>query len=265
VNLYAGLQLILPGEVAPAHQHAAAALRFVVEGHGAYTAVSGEHTIMAPGDLVLTPSWAFHDHGNTSDDPMIWLDGLDLPLINHVHANFFSGAFDHPQEELVAADTTTRLYAAGRLTPQWRTWNESYSPVINYPWEQTSRILADAAAIGEGSPYDGVIFEYTNPYTGGPVLPTLGCSIQLLPAGLHTKAHRHTVSAVYHVVRGIGTTIVDDVTIDWGEHDTFVVPGWTVHEHVNHSGEDAVLFSFTDAPVLRALGFEREAAASTGA
>jgi gentisate 1,2-dioxygenase len=261
VNLYAGLQLILPGEVAAAHQHAAAALRFVIEGEGAYTAVNGEHTIMRPGDLVLTPSWAFHDHGNTSDGPMVWLDGLDLPLINHMHANFFNGAFEHSQEELVAADTTTRLYAAGRLSPQWRSWGESYSPVINYPWARTGQILADAAAIGEGSPYDGVIFEYTNPYTGGAVLPTIGCSIQLLPAGLHTEAHRHTVSAVYHVVRGVGTTIVDGVTIEWGEHDTFVVPGWALHEHVNHSAEDAVLFSFTDAPVLRALGFEREAAA----
>src|SRR5207249_3790538 len=130
---------------------------------------------------------------------------------------------------VVAADTTTRLYAAGRLTPQWRRWRESYSPVINYPWAQTGQILAEAAAIGEGSPYDGVIFEYTNPYSGGPVLPTIGCSIQLLPAGLHTESHRHTVSAVYHVVRGLGTTIVDGVTIDWDEHDTFVVPGWAVH------------------------------------
>jgi gentisate 1,2-dioxygenase len=260
VNLYAGLQLILPGEVATAHQHAAAALRFVIEGEGAYTAVSGERTIMRPGDLVLTPAWAFHDHGNTSDCPMIWLDGLDLPLINHMHANFFGGALEHSQEELVPVDSTTRLYAAGRLNPQWRSWREAYSPVVNYPWTQTAQILAGAAAVGEGSPHDGVIFDYTNPYSGGPVLPTMSCSIQLLSAGLHTEAHRHTVSAVYHVVRGAGTTIVDGVTIDWAEHDTFVVPGWKVHEHVNHSGDDAVLFSFTDAPVIRALGFERETA-----
>src|SRR5258707_11681050 len=110
---------------------------------------SSDLTIMRPGDLVLTPSWAFHDHGNTSDGPMVWLDGLDLPLINHMHANFFNGAFEHSQEELVAADTTTRLYAAGRLSPQWRSWSESYSPVINYPWARTGQILADAAAIGE--------------------------------------------------------------------------------------------------------------------
>src|SRR6185312_17321400 len=75
-SLYAGLQLILPGEVARAHRHAASALRFILEGHGAYTAVDGERTYMQPGDFVITPSWTFHDHGNTTDTPMVWLDGL---------------------------------------------------------------------------------------------------------------------------------------------------------------------------------------------
>ena len=66
-SLYAGLQLILPGEVAPSHRHTQSALRFVVDGEGAYTAVDGERTTMRPGDFIITPSWTWHDHGNTGD------------------------------------------------------------------------------------------------------------------------------------------------------------------------------------------------------
>src|SRR5439155_26674369 len=56
-SLFAGLQLIMPGEIAPAHRHTQSALRFIIEGHGAYTAVDGERTAMEPGDFVITPSW----------------------------------------------------------------------------------------------------------------------------------------------------------------------------------------------------------------
>ena len=71
-SLYAGLQLILPGEVAPSHRHTQSALRFIVEGEGAYTAVDGERTIMREGDFVITPTWTWHDHGNEFDEA----DGL---------------------------------------------------------------------------------------------------------------------------------------------------------------------------------------------
>src|SRR5499427_11020596 len=87
-SLYAGLQLILPGEVAPAHRHTQSALRFVVEGRGAYTAVNGERTTMAPGDFIITPSWTWHDHGNDTQEPMVWLDGLDIPIVKLLSASF---------------------------------------------------------------------------------------------------------------------------------------------------------------------------------
>src|SRR5690606_31200682 len=70
-SLYAGLQLILPGEIAPAHRHSQSALRFIMHGSGAYTAVNGEKVFMNVGDFVITPSWTFHDHGNPSDEPMV--------------------------------------------------------------------------------------------------------------------------------------------------------------------------------------------------
>jgi gentisate 1,2-dioxygenase len=229
--LYAGLQLVLPGEIAGPHRHSQAALRFIVEGDGGHTTVDGERTIMRAGDMVLTPSWTVHDHGNESDGPMIWLDGLDVPIVNPLEATFFEDLGDEPQE--VTAER---------------------APAITYPWERTEEELRGA----EATATDGVILEYTNPVTGGSVLPTMGCSVQLLAPGLHTEAHRHTSSAVYHAVRGSGATIVDGRRLEWEEKDTFALPTWAVHEHVNHSGDEAILFSFTDAPVLRALGLQRE-------
>src|SRR5499425_2582599 len=87
-SLFAGLQLIMPGEVAPAHRHSQSALRFIIEGHGAYTAVEGERTMMQPGDFVITPSWTWHDHGNETSEPMVWLDGLDIPIVRLLDASF---------------------------------------------------------------------------------------------------------------------------------------------------------------------------------
>jgi gentisate 1,2-dioxygenase len=265
-NLYAALQLILPGEVAPAHRHGAAALRFVIEGSGAYTAVEGEKTTMRPGDLVLTPSWAWHDHGNETDEPMIWLDGLDLPLINALEANFFESYPGEQRHPLTRPDdASAQLYASGRLNPTWTgAWSQPHSPILNYPWSRTEAVLRQAAAIGDGSPWDGVRFEYVNPITGGPTMPTIACYAQLLAAGRETSAHRHTSAAVYHVVRGCGHTLVDGVRLEWGPRDTFAVPGWAVHRHAVEAGEDATLFSFDDAPVHRALGLYREAAVEDG-
>lgn len=257
--LYAGLQLVLPTERAPRHRHAASALRFVVEGCGGYTTVNGERAVMRPGDLVLTPNWAWHAHGNDSGDPMVWLDGLDLPLINALEANFFEDGPEEPEAPTGSDGASARLYAGGRLNPTWTAWQQPYSPVINYPWARTEEILADVARDTDGSPTDGIRFEYTNPYTGGSALPTLGCFMQALAPGRHTQAHRHTTSAVYHVVRGHGCSIIDGERIEWHPRDTFALPGWAVHEHVNGSSDEpAVLFSFTDDPVLRALGYYRE-------
>jgi gentisate 1,2-dioxygenase len=258
-NLYAGLQLLLPGETAPQHRHTAAALRLIVEGEGAYTTVEGERTIMRPGDLVLTPNWLWHDHGNETDREVIWLDGLDIPLVNAMEASFFDPVGGGKQELTKPVDGSARLFGGARLNPVGQRWEQPYSPLLNYPWARTEPLLREVGGEASADPAEGVILEYVNPYTGGPVLPTMSCRVQLLAGGLHTAAHRHTTSAVYHAIRGSGTTIVDGQPLRWQERDTFAVPGWCTHEHVNDSAsDDAVLFSFTDDPVLRPLGLYRE-------
>ena len=258
-RLYAGKQLVLPGEIAPAHSHAASAIRLVVEGNGAFTAVDGERAKMAPGDLVLTPAWTTHDHGNDTSEPMIWLDGLDLPMVNDLECSFFNEGDKKAQPLTRPDDASERQYAHGSMRPSWVSWSKNHSPVLKYPWETAETILRDAwADRAPGTPYDGIRFEYSNPITGGAVLPTMACYAQLLAPKQHTAAHRHTSSAVYHVVRGSGTSIIDGKALAWKERDTFALPGWAAHEHVNDSSEPALLFSFTDEPALRALGFAHE-------
>jgi gentisate 1,2-dioxygenase len=259
-TLYAGLQLILPGEIARTHRHTAAALRFIVEGHGAYTAVDGERTLMNPGDLVLTPNWTWHDHGNESAEPMVWLDGLDLPLVNTLDAMFFEEYAATVQPVTKPLDDSRRKYAQGTLLPAYERQLGNYSPLLNYTWERTRAALVELAAQEAGSAYDGVILEYVNPRTGGPVMPTMACYAQLLPPGFHGRARRRSISAVFHVVEGEGYTQVGHQRLAWEAKDTFCVPSWAPYQHVNTSSrEPALLFSFTDDPVLRALGLYREA------
>jgi len=258
-TLQANIQMVLPGEVAPAHRHSAAALRFVMEGGGAYTAVDGEKTIMNPGDLVITPNWTWHDHGNQSGRPIIWQDGLDVPLVNAVDGMFFE-AYPYMQQEYTRpVDQSTRAFAQGGLRPTWEKLAKPYSPLLNYTWEQTRETLGHMAGDAPGTPWDGIFMEYVNPHTGGPIMPTIGAHAQLLRPGEHTQAHRHTMDVVYQVVEGSGYSIVNGVRFDWEEHDIFVIPKWAMHEHANPSGSaPACLFSYNDGPAMQALGLYRE-------
>ncbi len=259
-SLYAGIQVIVPGETAKAHRHSSAAFRFIIEGKGAYTTVNGERVHMHPGDLLLTPGWHWHDHEHEGEGPMLWLDGLDYPLVNKLEAGFFELYNERQQEITQPDDFSSRQFLHGRLTPAWLRPQGQNSPVGNYLWTETEKAFAGIADLATGSQIEGIVLEYTNPWTGGPVMPTIGCRISRLIPGFHGQAHRHTPSTIYHVVRGEGVTVVDGVLLEWGQHDVFAVPGWTTYEHINSSSsQDAILFAFTDEPVLRSLGLYREA------
>jgi gentisate 1,2-dioxygenase len=258
-TLFAGIQIVMPGEVARAHRHTMAALRFVIESEGGYTNVNGEPIPMLPGDLVLTPNWAWHDHANDTDQPMIWLDGLDAPLVRMLEAAFQEDFPDERQELSAASGLSQIKYGAGALRPVGEPPPERYSPLMHYAWAETRRALDGFARMDRGTPHDGVIMEYTNPLTGGAVMPTIACFAQRLGPGERTEAHRHTSSTVYHVVEGTGCSIVGGQSLEWQPRDTFCVPNWTSHQHVNLSStEPAYLFSFSDIPVLRALDLLRE-------
>jgi gentisate 1,2-dioxygenase len=257
-TLLANLQIILPGEVARSHRHSASALRLVIEGTGAYTAVDGERSYMDPGDFVTTPNWTWHDHGNESDGPMIWLDGLDVPFIQMTETNFYE-VYEAEQFPIANPDDMSiRMYGGGALRPTWVKHNQYYSPLLNYKFTKTYETLKAMAEETDGSPYDGISVEYTNPMNGGPALATMYCFASLLKPGMHTKAHRHTGGTIYHVIKGKGSTIIDGKTFRWDEKDTFVVPSSAMHEHIAET--EAVLFAYSDAAVLGPLGLYRESA-----
>ncbi|WP_068085193.1 cupin domain-containing protein [Novosphingobium rosa] len=260
--LYSGLQTMAPGECASSHRHSASALRFIMEGSGAFTNVDGHKMTLGRNDFVLTPNGTWHEHGVAEDGTnCIWQDGLDIPLMNALDANFYEVHPDLQQVVSFPVNDSLGMWAGTALRPAGEMWRKPYSPLLKYEWGPTYESLLRYAAVSEGSPYDGLLMEYVNPHTGGPVMPTLGASMQLLRAGFHTKAHRHTGSFVYQCAKGHGYSIINGQRFDWQERDIFVVPSWAWHEHVNLSdSEDACLFTFNDLPVMRSLGLWREEA-----
>jgi gentisate 1,2-dioxygenase len=254
-TLYAGLQLILPGEIAPAHRHTQSALRFVIEGQGAYTAVDGERTLMNPGDFIITPSWTWHDHGNDSDKPMVWLDGLDVPLVAMLDAGF---AETYNAEKQLASrpegDALAR-YGSGLLPVDYKPATKT-SPIFNYPYGRTREALETLCRAREIDPWHGIKLRYVNPATGDWAMPTMATFMQLLPKGFSTQPYRSTDAVIYVAVEGEGETRIGDTVFAWKPLDVFVVPGWTTHSH--HPTGEAVMFSFSDRPIHEKLDLWRE-------
>jgi gentisate 1,2-dioxygenase len=254
-TLYAGLQLIMPGEVAPAHRHTQSALRFVIEGAGAYTAVDGEKTLMQPGDFVITPGWTWHHHGHEANGPMVWLDGLDIPIVG-----FFNSTFreDHGRAEAAltrpVGDALAR-YGSGLLPVGWKPGSLN-SPVFNYPWARTREALQALARAGAPDAHLGHLMRYVNPADGGWAMPTLATMIRLLPAGFATWPYRSSDAMVFVAVEGHGALRVGEQRFVMQPHDIVVVPGWL--PYTLHADGDFVLFSYSDRVAQEKLGFFRE-------
>lgn len=258
-TLSTAVQLLLPGECAPAHRHSPAAIRFIMQGHGAYTTVEGEKCPMEPGDLILTPSWTWHDHGSEGAGPVMWMDGLDIPLIRALDTMFYEPFPEDRQPVSKALGDSRQRYDAGGLKPAWTRPRPDLPPLVHYKWEDTDAALKRLAAV-DASPFDDVAMEYINPATGGSALRTIACWIQLIRPGVHTQAHRQTSSAVYHVFAGQGFSVIAGQRFDWAKGDFFVVPPWAWHEHAQVGSQEAILFSIHDTPVFEALGLYREEA-----
>jgi len=254
-TLFAGIQMILPGEVAPAHRHVSSAIRFVLDGEGAYTAVEGEKAYMSPGDFVITANWAPHDHGNPSKTPMLWLDVLDFPAVNFFEASFA----DYPDASM---QNTTRgdgdslaFYGSGVL-PDGAPVGLKRSPVINYTYARTRPILDRLKKAGDIDKSHGARVRYANPINGGPVLPTMGANLALFPKGFKGESYRATDGTIFVCTEGGGTTTVGDETLEWSVNDVFVIPPWKPYAH--HPSKESVLFSISDRPAQEALGIWRE-------
>ncbi|MGF7000301.1 gentisate 1,2-dioxygenase [Paraburkholderia sp. GAS32] len=258
-NLYAGLQLILPGEIAPSHRHTQSALRFIVEGKGAWTAVNGERTTMHPGDFIITPSWTWHDHGNPSlkegGEPVVWLDGLDIPLVAHMDAGFAEN-YSEATQPISRPEGDSFARFGHNMGPVRHRVSDPTSPIFSYPYARSREALDALYRNGELDEWDGVKLRYVNPATGGWPMPGIATFMQYLPAGFKGHAYRSTDATIYCVVEGKGTVRIGDDEFLFEPHDVFIAPSWAP---VRLSASvESVLFSYSDRPVLAALNLLRE-------
>jgi 1-hydroxy-2-naphthoate dioxygenase len=256
-TLQLNIQMLKPGEHANAHRHTLAGIRFVIKGSGVLCIVDGENFALGEGDLLTTPNWTWHEHVNNSAEPVFWLDGLDSPLVRTLlpDIGFFEPHETGRQPLLRPDGTAAREF--GFIRPSWVRSDSDQPPAYCYRWQDTEMALKSGGE-KSGDPYDGILLQYVNPLTGGPTLPTLMCSIQMLRPGEKTKSHRHTNTAIYHVVRGKGMTTIGDIEYQWEAGDSFVVPFWRLHRHENRSDQNSILFAMTDRPIMELLGFYRE-------
>ena len=232
-TIVAAYQMIMPGEKARSHRHTPNALRLIIDAEpGAYTVVNGERLSMMPGDVVLTPNWCWHGHGNDSRDCAYWLDVLDVPLVQLLEPMFFEPHPDEFEKESVVANT---------------------SP-MHFAWAETERRLAEAGARSNGKPAEIALGDYGQEKSA---LDTMALSMIELKAGQATASRKVMANSVFGVAKGAGTTDVGGVKLSWSRGDVVVVPAW--QEHVHRSENGAVLFRVTDEPVMRKLGFLREA------
>jgi gentisate 1,2-dioxygenase len=257
-SLYAGLQLILPGEVAACHRHTQCALRFVLEGEGAYTAVDGEKAVMRPFDLVLTPNWQWHDHGNGSARPMIWLDGLDIPTVRFYDASFAERLPEAAHAETVPAGDSLRRYGRN-LRPLHGTAADrrpAHQPLFHYPYAEWRESLAALAGAEPPDPHLGHALEFVNPAGGGAVMPTIAAHVRHLPAGFETLPRRSTDGTVFVIVEGRGTALVEEGETPLEERDLLVVPSW--HALSLRAETPLTLFGYSDRAAQEKLGLFRE-------
>ena len=266
-TLRGGIQLLLGGERASTHRHSANAFRFVIEApdEGAYTVVEGVKVPMRPGDLVLTPAWAWHDHHCESDQHAIWYDGLDALMAFWMGAGFFqshetvAGDAYAPVRQEVGA--TTSAFGTGLATPG-RTLPipipASANPLLYYPYAKVRRKLAASAAAGNGDDSNGVVLDYVNPRTGGPCFPSMGLALRQIPPKSALRPMHRAENVVFIAKEGAPTFTLADRTFEAQPHDVVAIPSWVPYAIANTHDEPAVLFSQSDRPLFQALDFYRE-------
>jgi gentisate 1,2-dioxygenase len=255
-TIYAGIQLILPGETAPAHRHSPSALRFMMEGEGAITAVGGERTIMKKGDFVITPSWAWHDHGNEGFDPCAWLDVLDLPLVQFLEAGFNEHYNDSRQSITRPDGDSNARYGEGMVPLNAASPYGLTTPIFNYPYAKTKPALLAAANGSAPDPHEAVSLRYANPLDGGWAMPTISAWMVYLPAGFETKPMRTTDAQVMSLAEGRLQARFGDSEFTLSENDTAACPGWTWRRF--RAETDCFLFCASDRVVHEKLGLYRE-------
>jgi gentisate 1,2-dioxygenase len=249
------------GDVAESHMHSPNASRTIISESGGYTMVEGEKIYPVRGDLVFTPNGTWHGHGNDDDSPVIWADTLDWPLTDFLQCAW--GRNDDPNEGDNARPDegfSTKFYGRGGLKPLFdvhgRGEGRKVTPMFLYKATDIRSALDDWKGY-DGDPHEGIIMECINPTDGEPVFSTISYRAQMLRPGEQTLPLRHTASTIYFVLDGEGYTEVDGERFEWGKSDFFVVPNHRWRHFVNTGSENAILYSYTDAPLIDKIGHYR--------
>ena len=259
-TLWAAVQYLGPREVAPSHRHSQTAFRFVLEGEGVWTVVDGDPVAMREGDLLLTPGMAWHEHQNAGDNPMVWLDGLDIPLVRMLDAGFFEPG---PDQLSNAATPSTcrseRLWGHPGLLPLTETAVTPSSPLLVYRWPDTDAALRAqlderAGAPSALEPGHGAV-RVVNPATGKDALTTIRLEIHRLAAGARTVPSCRVGSSVWQVLHGGARFELDGDVMELERGDLVAVPSWCRFSVAAEHGAD--LFTFSDAPFYEAIGLDR--------
>lgn len=248
--IYLGMQLLLPGEWAPSHRHTPNAVRMIVEGEGAYTTVDGEKCPMKRGDLILTPTGLWHEHGHDGDQPVVWLDVLDLPLVYYMEASYH---VDGPRQD-VTGDASKNAYRRGGLvpTPVFGRSGKRY-PMLRYAWDDTRAALVELAQAEPA--LEAVQMTYVNPESGEDVQNILGYHALMLRPGQRLNLPVRSPAMVLHLIEGALKVAVDDQQFALSEADTCCAPGFTQVVLTNGSADQpAFLFIADESPLHRKLG-----------
>jgi len=253
-----------PGDIAPAHVHSPNASRTILSEKGGYTNVEGERCEAARGDIILTPNGTWHDHGNDGKVPVVWIDMLDWPLMEFLDCAWVDQDFQPGTGSNAKSQETThgdgysgRLYGGGGMVPTFVSHQVGFgrdpTPLIHFRGIRIRETL-DALRKEKGDPHEGIQMEFVNPVTGRPVFPTLNYQAQLLRPGEATLPKRETSSTFIVVMDGKGKSEIGGQTFDWEPNDIMVVPNFVWRRHINTGTSDAVLYTVTDAALLKNIG-----------
>src|SRR6516165_35567 len=253
-----------PGDIAPAHVHSPNASRTILSEKGGYTNVEGERCDAHRGDIIITPNGTWHDHGNEAEQPVIWIDMLDWPLMEFLDCAWVDQEF-HPgsgtnaksQETLHHNGYSNKLYGHGGMVPTFVSpqlgFGRDPSPMIHFRGTRIREAL-EALRKEKGDPHEGIQMQFVNPVTGRPVFPTLNYQAQLLRPGEATLPKRETSSTFIVVIDGKGKSEIGGQTFDWEPNDIMVVPNFVWRRHINTGANEAVLYTVTDAALLKNIG-----------
>ncbi len=246
--IYLGMQLLLPNEWAPSHRHTPNAVRLIVEGSGAYTTVEGQKCRMEHGDLILTPSGLWHEHGHDGDEPVIWLDVLDLPLVYYMEASYVEGG---DLQEVQGYDLGQH-YGKGIVPTKHFLREKSNYPILRYSWKETKQVL-DSLAEDKNDNAPAQV-SYINPETGEDCQKIIGYSALRLAPKQILQLERRSVAQVFHVIQGEMQIDINAESHQLDRSDTACAPCFAQIDLINNTEEPCYVFVADEAPLQKKLG-----------